>query len=60
MKVVASEYLKENLFLHRFYKVAVFLHPLYKGLQKFCADQQEREEIHLIVKDMMIINQEEI
>lgn len=56
LKTVASKYLKENFVFHNFFKIAVFLHPLCKGLQKFCKNEQEKEEIYSLTKSMMAVN----
>lgn len=59
MKVVALQYFDENFVFHWYHKVAVFLHPLYKGLQNFCTDDKDKQEIYTIVKDMMFVEENE-
>lgn len=54
MKRTALSYLNNNFDFHPYYKIAVFLNPLYKGLQKFCTEENEIREIHALVKDMMV------
>lgn len=60
MKTTASRYLDENFTFHPYYKVAVFLNPLYKGLQKFCSNDEEKEEIYSTVRNMIVIDDVEI
>lgn len=57
MKKVSSKYLDDNFVFHDYYKVSVFLHPLFKGLHKFCETEQEKEEIYSIVRNMIRIEE---
>lgn len=53
MKKVASDYFEKEFVFHRYYKAAVFLHPLFKGLHKFCETQREKEAVYSIVTAMI-------
>lgn len=45
MKLSAQNYITQKFELHEYHKLAVFLHPILKGL-KICSNNQEKSDIH--------------
>lgn len=53
MKLSAHNYITQKFELHEYHKLAVFLHPILKGLKIF-ANYQEKSDIHSHAKALYI------